>query len=473
MVSGVEVDTIAALSTAPGVSAIAVVRISGPRAAAVLARVAPGLEPVPPREACVAAIIDPVTNETIEQAVVTQYPAPASYTGEDVVEISGHGGWLGPALVLDACLAGGARLAEAGEFTRRAYLNGRMDLLQAEAVVDLIEGRSQALRRMALRQLDRGLSERVAALRASLLGLEALLVHHIDFPEEDDAPIPVTHIAERADELSNSLAALLETAAEGELLREGALVVLAGRPNSGKSSLYNALLGQERAIVTEVPGTTRDALEAAVSLGGFPFRLVDTAGLRETDDRVERMGVNVARRYLAAADVVLLCVEGTRTLGTDERDFVRDTGVPVVVVRTKADLDVTAVHSGRLEIARDRALATGGTGGPDDACATLSVSALAGDGLGELRALLPRLVYRGLLGTGADSPVLTRARQARAVGRALSEVRSFAAALRKGAGPEIAAAHLRVTESALEELVGVITGEEVLDRVFAEFCIGK
>ena len=473
MVSEVEVDTIAAISTAPGVGAIAVVRISGPRAAAVLAHVAPGLGPVPPREARVAAIVDPGTNEAIEQAIVTRYPAPASYTGEDVVEISGHGGWLGPALVLDACLAGGARLAEAGEFTRRAYLNGRMDLLQAEAVVDLIEGRSRALRRMALRQLDRGLSERIAGLRSALVGLEALLIHHIDFPEEDDAPIPVAQIAERADELSDGLAALLETAAEGELLREGALVVLAGRPNSGKSSLFNALLGQDRAIVTEVPGTTRDALEAAVSLGGFPFRLVDTAGLRETRDRVERIGVDVARRYLAAADVVLLCVEATLALGTDERDFVRGTGVPVVVVRTKADLEVAAVHAREFEIRLDPVPRAGGMDAPDGACAALHVSALAGDGLGELRALLPRLAYRGLLDVGADSPVLTRARHVRAVGRALSEVQSFAAALRNGVGPEIAAAHLRTTESALEGLLGVITQEEVLDYVFAEFCVGK
>ena len=473
MVSEVEVDTIAAISTAPGVGAIAVVRISGPRATAVLAHVAPGLGSVPPREARLAAIVDADTNEAIEQAVVTRYPAPATYTGEDVVEISGHGGWLGPALVLDACLAGGARLAEPGEFTRRAYLNGRMDLLQAEAVVDLIEGQNRVLRRTALHQLDRGLSERIATLRATLVGLEALLVHHIDFPEEDDAPIPVATIAKRADELSDGLAALLETAAEGELLRDGALVVLAGPPNSGKSTLFNALLGQDRAIVTEVPGTTRDALEAAVSFGGFPFRLVDTAGLRETGDRVERIGVDVARRYLAAADIVLLCVEGALSLSTDECDFITSAGMPVVVVRTKADLEVAPVPAERLEVPPAAAHPVSGADAPQGSCADLRVSALAGDGLGELRALLPRLAYRGLLGAGAHAPVLTRARQARAVSRALNEVGSFAAALRNGVGPEIAGAHLRATESALEELVGVITGEEVLDRVFSEFCVGK
>ena len=455
--SAVEPDTIAAIATAQGVGAVALVRVSGPRANAVLAAVAPDLGSLGPREARVTIIRDPVTHEPIDQAIVIRFPGPASYTGEDVVEISGHGGWLGPALLLDACVAAGARLAEAGEFTRRAYLNGRVDLVQAEAVSDLIGGRSRALRRAALRQLDRGLSERVAELRSGLVGLEAVLVHHLDFPEEDDAPVPVAGIAERADEVARGLAALLDTAAEGELLREGALVVLAGLPNSGKSSLFNALLGQERAIVTEVPGTTRDALEATVSLGGFPFRLVDTAGLRETTDRVERLGVEVARRYLAAADLVLLCAEGERALDADERAFLGAASAPVVVVRTKADLESGA--AGMID-------------SPAGACAGVRVSALRGDGLGDLRGLLPRLSYRGLIDAEADAPVLTRARQARAVASALAEVRAFAQALRDGVGPEVAAAHLRPAESALEEL-GVITPDDVLDRVFAEFCVGK
>src|SRR5690606_21453506 len=186
---------------------------------------------------------------------------------------------------------------------------------------------------------DRGLSRRLDELRAELVGLEALLVHHLDFPEEDEPPVPAAAIAERAEVVAAALAALLDTAPEGELLREGALAVLAGRPNSGKSSLFNALLGQERAIVTELPGTTRDALEASVALGGFPFRLVDTAGLRETADRVERLGVEVARRYLGAADVVLLCVEAGRPPADDELGFARAAAPrPVVLVRTKLDL---------------------------------------------------------------------------------------------------------------------------------------
>ena len=455
----VEPDTIAAISTAPGVGAVALVRVSGSRSSAVLAALAPDLGALAPREARVAAIHDPGTREPIDQAIVVRYPGPASYTGEDVIEIWGHGGWLGPALVLDACLAVGARMAEAGEFTRRAYLNGRMDLVQAEAVTDLIGGRSRALRRAALGQLDRGLSARVADLRSGLVGLEALLVHHLDFPEEDDAPAPVARIAERADDLAAALAQLLDTAAEGELLREGALAVLAGLPNSGKSSLFNALLGQERAIVTEVPGTTRDALEATVALGGFPFRLVDTAGLRESEDRVERIGVEVARRYLAAADLVLLCVEGSRALGTDERAFLEAADAPVVVVRTKADLGAEPTGLS-LEP-------------PRGAYAAVRVSALRGQGLGELRELLPRLTYRGLVAARADAPVLTRARQARAVESALGEVRAFARALRDGVGPEVASAHLRPAETALEELLGVITPEDVLDCVFAEFCVGK
>jgi tRNA modification GTPase len=456
---GVQVDTIAAISTAPGRGAIALIRVSGPAATDVLGRLAPDFGPFEPRRARLATIRDPRNGEALDHALVSVHPGPASYTGEDMVEISGHGGSLGPALVMEACMAAGARRAEPGEFTRRAYLNGRMDLVQAEAVGDLIAGSSPMARRAALHQLDRGLSRRIAELREALIGLEALLVHHLDFPEEDDPPVPIERIAADADRVAARLGALLATAPEGELLREGALTVLAGRPNSGKSSLFNALLGQERAIVTELPGTTRDALEASVSLGGYPFRLVDTAGLRDSDDRVERLGIEVARRYLAASDLVLLCVDGARPLGGDEATFLDEwSGRPVVVAHTKSDLDVRA---------------TNGTGAPRGAAAVVHVSALTGAGLDELRQALARLAYRGLAAAAPDAPVLTRARHAAAVRAALDEVRAFAASLRAGIGPEVAAAHLRPAETALEEVLGVITPDDVLDRLFAEFCIGK
>ena len=453
----VAVDTIAAISTPPGAGAIAVVRLSGPRAIEVLGRVAPELGPAKARSAQLTAIRDPGTGELVDRAVVVVHPEPFSYTGEDLVEISGHGGWLGPAMVMEACVAAGARLAGAGEFTRRAYLNGRMDLVQAEAVADLIEGRNPMLRRAALSQLDRGLSDQVAGLRDALVQLEALLVHHLDFPDEDDPPFPVAGIADEADRVVAKLRRLLATASEGELLRDGALAVLAGQPNSGKSSLFNALLGRDRAIVTEVPGTTRDAVEATVSLGGFPFRLVDTAGLRDTVDRVEQLGVEVTRRYLTAADLVLLCVEDRGQLADTELEFLEKAGsCPVVVVWSKADL----------------------AGGPcpempAGATGAVCVSALTGSGLAELQALLPALVYRGLVEAAVDAPVLTRARHGRAVRGALEEVEGFASALREGVGPEVASAHLRPAETALEELLGVITKDDVLDRVFRDFCIGK
>jgi tRNA modification GTPase len=298
-------DTIVAIGTPPGTSALAVIRLSGSESFDVLHRLCPGLRGRPEaRKATLARILDSDSGKLLDQVLVTVYPAPASYTGENMVEFSSHGGWVSPNAIQEACLKGGARQAEEGEFTRRAYLNGKMDLLQTEAVLDLIEGRSRALHGAAIHQLERGLSQRIGALREGLVQLEVLLVHHLDFPEEDQPPVPVGEVAARALALEEVMENLLRTAPEGELLREGAVTVLAGRPNSGKSSLFNALLGEERAIVTEVPGTTRDALEAVVSLGGFPFRLVDTAGLRDTQERVELMDLTPKRDYVYLDDLV-------------------------------------------------------------------------------------------------------------------------------------------------------------------------
>jgi tRNA modification GTPase len=459
-------DTIVAVSTPAGAGALAVIRISGPGAFPVLLGLCPGLAGTPKaRTATLTRARDPDTGEVLDQVLVTAFPAPGSYTGEDLVEISSHGGWLSPTLIQEACRRLGARGAEKGEFTRRAYLNGKMDLLQTEAVLDLVEGRSRALHGAAVHHLERGLSRRIGELREGLVALEVLLVHHLDFPEEDDPPVPLGRVLEEAGKLQGTMEKLLKTAPEGELLREGAITVLAGRPNSGKSSLFNALLGEERAIVTEVPGTTRDALESVVSLGGFPFRLVDTAGLRDTQERVESLGIEVARRYLKKADLILFCAEAGRALEEEEKGFVEEVfPIPVVLIRTKVD-----------EMEGDR----GGSAVDQEDVpshqvkASVDLSVETGDGLEELKELLPSLAYGGLLDQRGDMPVITRARQSAGIRRALGEVMSFRAGLEEGLPAEVAATHLRPAETALEELLGVIPREEILDRLFREFCIGK
>lgn len=453
-----DVDTIASLSTAPGMGAIAVVRVSGPRAEDVLRRILSAASKLPEeRRATLVELRDPEDGATVDRAVVTRFVAPASFTGEDMVEISCHGGWLVPGLVLDACLRAGARPADPGEFTRRAYLRGKLDLVQAEALADLIEARSRALHRAALTQLDRGLSERVASLRERLVRVEALLAHHVDFPEEDDAPVPVDEVVAQARALVGEVDAMLATAPEGELLREGALAVLAGRPNAGKSSLYNALVGVERAIVTEEPGTTRDALETSVQLGGYPFRLVDTAGLRSDPGRVESLGIEVARRYLGAADVILFCVPAGEELTEEDGAFLAEHGGrPIVVLATKADRRREGDGASR-----------------DEERVRLPVSARTGRGLDRLRELLPGLVFRTVIGAGAEVPVLTRRRHANSLREAADEIGRFADGLEEGLPAEVAATHLRSAETALEELVGIVSVDDVLDVVFREFCVGK
>jgi tRNA modification GTPase len=443
-------DPIAALATPPGRSAVALIRLSGRGAFAVAARVVHPFEATPARRVRRARVRAPDSGECLDDVLYAAYPAPASYTGEDVVEISGHGGVLAPAEVLGALCAAGARLAEPGEFTRRAVLNGKLDLLQAEAIGDLVDATAPAQRRAALHQLDRGTSALIERLRERVLGIDALVSYDIDFPEEDDGPVAPARVDQALRDVTAALDALLATAAAGARLRDGALCVIAGAPNAGKSSLFNALLGHERAIVTEVPGTTRDAIEAAAVFGGYPFRLVDTAGLRTPDDHIERLGIEVSRRYLAAADLVLLCREAGRRAPPAEEAFLRSVMAPVVVVRTKADL------------------AAGGTEQDE-----YGVCALTGSGIADLRAHLAALAFGGLGASAALTPVLTRERHHTALRRAREELVAFGAARSERLDAAVAATHLRSAVTALESVIGLVSPDDVLARVFATFCVGK
>lgn len=456
-------ETIAAVSTARGRAGVAVVRVSGPASRAVAEALGfPGLEP---RRARVGTIRHPETGRAVDRGVAILFTAPASYTGEDVVEFGCHGGHLAPRLVLDAAFAAGARPAEPGEFTRRAFLNGKLDLVQAEATLDLVEAGTEAMGRAALRQLEGALSRRAARIRERLLRLQALLSYEIDFPEEDEGPVTEERLEAATASLCGELDDLLRNAPEGELLREGALTVVAGLPNAGKSSLFNMLLGSDRAIVTEIPGTTRDAIEALVSVAGFPFRLVDTAGLREDAERVERLGIEVARGYLERADLVLLCAEMGRELLPPERrllDECERVGSRPVVVRTKADL------RGEGDVGGERP----GGRSEGDAPPVAVTSAVTGAGFDHLRALLVEAVYRGVT-TAGEAPFLVRRRQVRAVRTARAALEEFREARSARAPPEIAAVHLRDAATALERLLGIVDHEEVLDVLFSSFCVGK
>lgn len=448
-------DVIAALSTAPGRSAIAVVRISGAGALEVLTGVLGNGASVAELEARrpILTTIRASDGTAVDQALVTVYRGPHSYTGEDLIEISCHGGLLAPAQVLTALYAAGARPALPGEFTRRAVLNGKLDLLQAEAIGDLIDATATGQARAALFQLEGGLSRRLQQLREEILELQALLAYDIDFPEEDEGPVPRERIRAMLERVLDTVTRLLATAPLGERLREGALLVLAGRPNAGKSSLFNALLGAERALVTEIPGTTRDAIEAHSEVQGWPIRLADTAGLRDSDERLERMGIEVSRRYVAAADLLLLCVESGRDLTAGERDILGERSG--LLVRTKADLVPLA------EREREDGIAA---------------SAVTGEGLDRLRAAIVELLFQGTQGYADLAPMLTRERHRIALARAQESLAAARSELgeREGQGdPVLAAHHAREAIAALDELIGVVHPDDVLARVFERFCVGK
>jgi tRNA modification GTPase len=444
-------DPIAALATPPGRSAIAVIRLSGTGSLDIAERVIrQPIESLADRTATLLPFFS-LAGPEIDRGLVTVFRAPNSYTGHDLVEFSCHGGLLAPAQVLATLFAAGARLAAPGEFTRRAVLNGKLDLLQAEAVGDLIDATAPAQGRAALRQLDGQLSRRILALREELLELLALLAYDIDFPDEDDGPVPRERLLAALASAEGAVARLLAGAPAGERLHDGALVVLAGRPNAGKSSLFNALLGSDRALVTEIPGTTRDTIEAATDMGGWPVRLADTAGLRETEETIERMGIAVSRRYLGAADLVLLCVEADRPVVPEERELLgKNRGL---LLRTKADLV--------------------GNGENRECGEGVRVSVVTGEGLDQVR----HAIAAELFGAGdryADpEPLLSRERHRVSLARAALSLSAAGPELESGGDPVLSAHHVRDAVAALDEMIGLVHPDEVLGRVFERFCVGK
>jgi tRNA modification GTPase len=441
MPSGESHDTIAALATPPGRGGIGIIRISGPAVAQIAVSVLGELPA--PRLATHAPFRDS-RGERLDDGIALHFPAPASYTGEAVLELQGHGGPVVTHAVLGAVLDAGARLAEPGEFTRRAYLNGKLDLAQAEAVADLIDAASREAARSALRSLSGEFSQAVHRLVAQLVELRALTEAMLDFPEEEVDDLHADDARARLEALRSALAELLARSRQGSLLRTGIHVVLAGRPNVGKSSLLNRLAGEERAIVTAHPGTTRDALRESIQIAGVPIVVVDTAGLRESTDEVEQIGMQRARKELEHADVVMVVMEAGKL---EAPAGALPEGVQQLTVVNKIDL-VGEMQPGRQGN-------------------TIHVSAKSGAGLEALRlALLDAAGWR----SPGETVFLARERHLRALN--IARERLDAASLQQRQW-EFFAEELRLAQEALGGITGRVSADDLLGEIFARFCIGK
>jgi tRNA modification GTPase len=403
---------------------------------------------------------DPVTHETIDEAIALVWRAPRSYTREDVVEISVHGGPVPLRRTLSAVMDSGARLAEPGEFTKRAFLAGRIDLAQAEAVCDLIAAKTQASGRLAVRQLEGRLSEAVSEARSALLDLLAGIEAGIDFPEHDVEEVTRSQIRAGLESALKRVSDLARTAAVGRVYREGVRVALVGRPNVGKSSLLNALLGQERAIVTSVPGTTRDLIEETVSIEGIPFLLIDTAGLRHAQDEVEQIGVSRAERALREADVSVVILDAAAGLLEEDRDVLKSaSGGRVVVAVNKTDLSREGSEAAAQQVR--------GFGLP-----VIRISALTREGLDDLRQALCDAVVSGA-GVESEPAVVTSARHEDCMLQAVGDIERAIDGLDSMVPYDLVSIDIRAALDRLGLITGETASDDLLDSIFSRFCIGK
>src|SRR5437899_1370903 len=454
-------DTIAAIATPLGEGGLAVIRISGPQALAVADRCfAPAgtLSKQPSSAATHTLHFGHVMSngQSVDEVLLAVMRAPRTFTREDVVEITCHGGLLPAKLVLEAVLHCGARLAEPGEFTRRAFLNGRIDLAQAEAVADVIHSRTELALRAASEQLAGKLSQRINALREQMLKILAHIEAHIDFPDEDISPDTRDQLIARLQSGVDLMDELLRTANEGQILRRGIRAAIIGRPNAGKSSLLNQLLGHDRAIVSAIPGTTRDTIEETANIRGIPVIFIDTAGLHEARDEIELEGIRRSRQSLERAEFILHVLDSSEAFTDEDRNYLADlNGKKGIVVLNKADLPAKLVSPSTLEIRT-----------------SIPVSCLTGHGIESLKDAIRNLVWSGEI-KAEMLEVMVNSRHQDALNRARTATERTLGALRQDKTLELVALDLRIAVNAIGEIVGKTTTEDLLDMIFSQFCIGK
>ncbi|NLW55979.1 MAG: tRNA uridine-5-carboxymethylaminomethyl(34) synthesis GTPase MnmE [Firmicutes bacterium] len=457
-----ELDTIAAISTPPGEGGIGIIRISGEDAAqigALILRHPSGrkITSWPERQVRLGLVMSP-EGKFIDEVLYFLFRKGRSYTGEELLEIQGHGGYQNLKKILNSAIKAGARLAEPGEFTKRAFLNGRLDLAQAEAVIDLIRAQTDLAHQVALTQLRGELSTVIQRLENSLFEILVPIEAALDYPEDEIPDLEREQVAQRITALCLQLEELLAQAAQGVILREAASVVLAGRPNVGKSSLLNSLLGEERVIVTPIPGTTRDFVAETIDLDGIPVRLIDTAGLRESEDLVEKAGVERTREIIKEAHLILVVLDAGEELTAAEEEMIANTKHKPLIILNKTDLPTVL----SVKELKDKF--------PD--YQVLSVSAKTGDGL----AALKEAIREALIGRRdfEEHPVLvTRLRHKEALEEALANLQSVAKGLSQQQSEDLLAVDLRAALEALGRITGRSVSEEIIDRIFSQFCLGK
>jgi tRNA modification GTPase len=456
-------ETIAAIATAPGESGIGIVKISGFDAVKISECFIclKNNEKISDRKShslFVAKIVDPYENYEVDEALVSIMKAPNTYTREDVVEINCHGNNIALKKTLQMALAAGARMAEPGEFTKRAFINGRIDLTQAEAVIDIIKSRSESGLKAAINQLEGRLSQKIEKIRNEIIEVLAQIEAAIDFSDEDIETIPKDSLIAILDNAKKDCEELLETAFRGKVLKDGLKTAIIGKPNVGKSSFLNTLIRSEKAIVTEIPGTTRDIIEEIINIRGIPIRLIDTAGLRETNDRVERLGVDLAYKTLNSADLILCVIDGSDNLTKEDIEIIEiSKQKPAILVINKSDLDQNEFVSS-LKL-------------PKEFIGKVKISALEGLGIDKVEALIEKAVFAGNLNT--PDALITNIRHENLIEKTLNLLKEADGSILLDQPEEVIAIALNEALNALGEITGKTATENILEAIFSRFCIGK
>ncbi|AIF54022.1 tRNA uridine-5-carboxymethylaminomethyl(34) synthesis GTPase MnmE [Pelosinus sp. UFO1] len=457
-------ETISGIATAPGEGGIGIIRMSGSLAIQIANQIFSGVKgkkavDVASRQVAYGNIIEPDTMKIVDEVLLIIMHGPKSYTREDVVEIHCHGGPIPMKKILELSLQYGARMAEPGEFTKRAFLNGRLDLSQAEAVIDIIRAKTDASLRMALGHLKGNLSEKIREMRHGILTMIAHLEAAIDFPEEDIEVMTAQEVKVSVETLLKEMQELLATKETGRILREGLETVIIGKPNVGKSSLLNALLKEKRAIVTDIPGTTRDSIEEFVNIRGVPLKIVDTAGIRETADLVERLGVEKAREFVATADLILLLLDASMELSTEDREVLTMlANKEAIVIVNKSDLPVKLEMDEVYTYVSNKKV--------------IKVSVTEGTGLEELEKSIVDLVYSGKV-EQKEGAFVTNLRQSTLLEQAKEHLEASLLTIDQDMPSDCIVVDLRDAWDKLGEITGDTVGEDIIHEIFTQFCIGK